>query len=82
MAASEVIYMTNDSGDVWAVVIEGDDAHITATCGPLDQSEITQANLDEGAFNWDTDPEQIAWAEESLTRRKEGPYTADIERDN
>lgn len=82
MATTEIIYMTNDSGDVWAVeVAHGDEANgdvdlITGVCGPLEYREITQTNLDAG-FDFDTDPDQIEWAEANLTRRVEAPFSGD-----
>lgn len=76
----EIIYMTNDSGDVWAVEVahggeaNGDVDLITGVGGPLEYREVTQANLDAG-FDFDTDPEQIEWAETNLTRRVEAPFS-------
>lgn len=83
MATIEIIYMTNDSGDIWAVEVahggeaNGDVDLITGVCGPLEQREITQANLDAVNFDFDTDPEQIEWAEDNLTRRVLAPFHGD-----
>lgn len=68
----EIFYMTNDSGDIWAVRVATEHADpepfIIGVCGPLHHTEITQQNRDDGNFEWDTDEEQIAWAEANLHR--------------
>lgn len=83
-ATTGFYYMTDGkSGDVWAIEVahggeaNGDVDLVTGVCGPLDYREVTQANLDAGDFNFDADPDQIAWAEDNLMRRIEPPYAGD-----
>jgi hypothetical protein len=85
MSTVEVIYMTDGkSGDIWAVEVahggeaNGDVDLITGTCGPLHYTEVTQANLDDRNFNFDTEPEQLEWAEDNLTKRIDAPFAGDI----
>ena len=58
---ADVVYWQHDaSGDFYAIELEGD--AVIGVCGPLPWDEVTNANRESHAFDFDTDPEEIAWA--------------------
>ena len=68
-------YWAHNSGDVYYVAGRG--LTIREVCGPLDHTEVTQANLEARAF--DGDPEDVDWMMEHSGEfcLVEPPYTGD-----